>query len=513
MLRGNERRKEISLRATLGATRPRLIRQLLTESLLLSCLAGAAGIVVAWGALRWLPGLWPKAAPRLQSVDLNLTCLAFSLAVSLLTGLIFGLAPALGSSRVNLIPALQEGGRSMGSGRQRARDLLIFSEVILGMVLLIGAGLMARTFSRLLHVDPGFDPAHVLTFQTALPYVRYSKDQDRAHFVQQLGSKLAALPGVRAVGETSHLPFDDFPNWYSYYWPRGGTPQQQNATMADYRAISPGYLPSLGAAFVSGRNFSELDSITNHRVVIVDDSLAAETWPGANPIGQELNVEYFTNDAFARDWAEVVGVVKHIKYHSLTEHAQRQVYLPYAQSPRPWVAFAVRVAGRTESFVDPIRLQVTALDKDLPIAKLRSMNDYVAEATTKTRFVTSLAGSLASIALVLACIGIYGVTAYSVRQRRNEIGIRMALGAQRGDILRLVLRQSMAFVAAGIAVGALCSLPVTPLLSSLLFGIAPLDATTFITMPALLFAVALLACYVPARRATGMHPMLALRHE
>jgi putative ABC transport system permease protein len=315
------------------------------------------------------------------------------------------------------------------------------------------------------------------------------------------------------VGEASHLPFDDFPNWYSYYWSDRATPQEQNTTMADYRAISPGYFPSLGVALVYGRNFTELDSITSHRVAIVDDSLAARTWPGTNPVGQKLNIEYFANESFVRDWAEVVGVVKHIKYHSLMEHTRGQVYLPYVQSPRPWVAFTLRIAGRLEDSIGVIRHEVTGLDGDLPIAKLRAMDEYVAQARSKTRFVTSLATSLGVIALVLACIGIYGVTSFSVTQKRNEIGIRMALGAQRSDILGLVLRQSMAFVAAGIAAGVVCSLLLTPLLSSLLFGVGPLDRVTFITVSVLLFAVALLACYAPAHRAAGMHPMLALRHE
>jgi putative ABC transport system permease protein len=449
----------------------------------------------------------------MQSASLDLPSIAYTLALSVLTGLIFGLVPSLGASKAELVNALQEGGRSMDTGRQRVRNLLIFSEVMLGVVLLIGAGLMVRTFSRLLEADPGFDAAHVLTFQTTLPYVRYRNDQDRAKFVRELERRLFAVPQVQSVGETSHLPFDDFPNWYSYFWREGATPQEQNTTMADYRAISPEYFPSLGIALIYGRNFTELDSITNHRVAIVDDSLAKRTWPGTDPVGQRLNIEYFSNQDFVRDWTEVVGVVKHIKYQSLMEQGRGQVYLPYAQSPRPWVAFTLKIAGKTEDSVGLIRQEVAHVDPDLPIAKLRPMDDYVASARSQTRFVTALATSLGGIAVVLACIGIYGVISYSVAQKRSEIGVRMALGAQRPDILRLVLRQSMAFVTGGITVGVLCSLFLTPLLSGLLYGVRPLDSLTFTSVSIFLFAVALLASFVPAYRAACVHPMRVLRHE
>lgn len=511
--RANERKKEITLRSALGASRSRIVRQLLTESVLLSCLGGIAGISVAWAALSWLPAIWPNAAPRIQDVRLNFLGLGFTLTISIVTGLIFGLVPALGASKANPIAALNEGGRSMAASKPLFRNLLILSEVTLGVVLLIGAGLMVRTMSRLMLVDPGFRPNRILTFQIALPRVRYPKDQDRANFVQQIEKNLSALPGVQAVGETSHLPFDDFPNWYSYYSPEGATAEKQNTTMADYRAISPGFLRTMGVSEVAGRDFSDLDSITRHRVAIVDETVAQETWPNRNPIGQRLNIECYMNGGFVQDRAEVVGVVKHVSFQSLMKQVRGQIYLPYAQSPRPWLAFTVRTAAPPQTLVDPIRLAVAQMDKDLPASKFRTMDEYVAQARTKTRFVTSLAGALGGIALLLACIGIYGVTAYSVTQKRSEIGIRMALGAQPSAILRQVLRQTMIFVVPGIAAGVVLSLMLAPLLSSLLFEVGALDPTTFLTVSVFLFVVALVACYIPARRATAIAPLVALRHE
>lgn len=515
--RANERQKEITLRVALGAPKTRIIRQLLTESVLLSCLGGAVAMVVGWWALTWLAALRPEEITRLGPVGLNSTVLAFTSALSVVTGILFGLAPAVGATKLNLVQALKDGGdRTTAAAKQRTGSLLVVCEVALGFVILIGAGLMTRTLVGFLRVDPGFDSTHLLTFQLSLPDVRYPTPEKAVTFFRQLQKNLSVLPGVQSVSAVSHVPLaGDGANWYSYYWPEGTPKQEQNTVMADHRGILPGYFRSLGANLVAGRDFDEFDDSHHRHVVIVDDTLARQTWPNANPIGKTLNVENIEkgNFQFQRDWAEVVGVVRHIQNHSLTNAVRGQIYLPYPLAVRSHMAFTVRTTGAPEMLVGPVRREVTKLDKDLPVAQIVPMEDYVRQARSQTRFTTVLSGILAGIALLLACLGIYGVAVCSVLQRTREFGIRMALGGRASDILKLVLRQSMLPVILGSLIGLVLSFALTPLLSKLLFGVRPLDPATFATAFLVLCGSGLLACYLPARRATKVDPMEALRYE
>jgi predicted permease len=514
LARAGTRQREIALRSALGATRSRVVRQLLTESILLSLLGGAGGLVLGWWAMHWLLALRPRSLAAMQTVSFDFAVLGYAFVISLIAGILFGLVPATESSGGELVETLKAGGKGVVSGTGRLRNLLVITEVALGFVLLVGSGLLMRTFVRLLHVDTGFRAGHVLTFQITPPVPRYAEGEDRIRLLYQLTKNISALPGVESAGGVHRLPFDDYVNWYSYYWIEGAPLQGQNKLLADHRSITPGFFRTLGVPLVAGRDFDESDDSTRRRVVIVDELLAKRTWPDESAIGKKLNVEAqrFHGDFF-RTPADVVGVVKHIKYMQLTDDGRPQVYETYAQSPRELLAFTVRTTGEPEALVGAIRGELDKFDKDIPLSKVRPLAEYVRLARAANRFTMLLAGVMAILALVLASIGIYGVTSYSVSQRRNEIGVRMALGAQPRDILKLVLGQGMVSVILGISVGFTISWLLTPALSSLLFGVPPTDLPTFAAVAIFLSSVGLLACYVPARRAMRVDPIIALRYE
>jgi predicted permease len=515
LARASRRHRETALRAALGAPRSRIVRQLLTENLLLGAFGGLAAVGVGWALLKSLLALKPAAISRMGSIDLNAPVLAFTLGVSLLTGILFGLAPALGSAKINLIDVLKEGARNATLGRRRSGGLLVAGEVALGLLLLIGTGLMLRTFLAVLRVDPGFNANQAMTFQLALPGSLF-ESKTASKFVRDLRANLAAIPGVKSVGMVSHLPLSEGQgNWYSYYWREGAPAEEQNTVMADHRSTSPGYFQSIGATLVAGRDFTDLDDVDHPRVAIVDDLLAEKTWPNQDPLGKKLNIEDSPAGpfAFTTDLVEVVGVVRHVQYHSLTNNVRGQVYLPFPLAPRPQVSFVVRTATPPASLIGSIRQVVSKLNKDMPVSRAMPLADYVEAARSATRFVTLLSVGLAGTALLLACIGIYGVTGYSVAQRTPEIGVRMALGAQRWDVLRMVLRQSSTPIALGLATGLVLSFAVTPLLASLLFGIRPIDVWSIAGSIVVLCATGLAACYLPARRAMRVDPIAALRYE
>ncbi|HEV2297996.1 MAG TPA: ABC transporter permease [Candidatus Acidoferrales bacterium] len=506
LARAGNRERETIVRAALGATRGRIIRQLLTESVLLGFFGGLAAIAVGWAALRGLLALRPESLLRLGVIHLDPRAFAFTFVVALLTGILFGFAPALGASRIDLAAGLKSAGRNLSPAGQRSKFALILGEVTLSFALLTGTGLLVRTFISVLHVDPGFQPANVLSFTTL---------GGDYNFLHQLQQNLSALPGVESVSLVSHLPLDaSVGNWYDYYWPEGTPPDKQSTVMADDRSVLPGFFKTVGATMIEGRDFTDTDDAAHQHVAIVDDVLAQRTWPGQDPLGKKLHVSdspkgwYQFQDA----WVVVVGVVRHVQFHSLTVMVRPQVYFPYQLAPRP-VSFVLRSSAPLPGLMAPIRQEVAKLNKSVAIARFIPLSDLVVQARSQARFVTYLSGTLAALALFLSCIGIYGVTSYLVMSRTAEIGIRMALGAFPADVQKLVLFRGMAPVAAGCLIGIAMSLPLTPLLSALLFGVRPIDVPTFVAAAALLSVVGFFASYIPARRAMRVDPMIALRYE
>jgi putative ABC transport system permease protein len=516
LARAGNRSHETALRAALGAEKGRIVRQLLTENLLLGLLGGTAALGIGWAALKWILAMQPPGIYRLISVRLDGVVLAFTLLLSVLTGILFGLAPALVSARGDLLEILKESGKTTATARPWLRQLLIVSEVSLGCVLLVGTGLMIRTFARLLRVDPGFHPENVATFQVSFPWSKYGSATSINNFMRQFQANLATTPGTESVSAVSHLPLDEgLGNWYSYYWPEGAPVQQQNTVMADHRAVLPGYFRTIGATLLEGRDFTESDDAAHTHVAVVDDMLAADAWPGQSPIGKKLSIEDSPSGPFRfiRESVVVVGVVRHIQTHSLISSGRAQVYVPEPLAPRPATTFVVRTSAPMDVFAGYVKQEVKKLDKDMAIANLRPEEDYVDRARAETRFVTVLAGALAGLALIIVCIGIYGVTSYSVAQRNREIAIRLVLGAKFVDVRGMVLLQSGLPVAIGLLAGLILAAALTPLMAGLLFGVRPNDPLTFAAIALVLGTVGIAACYIPARRATNVDPIDALRCE
>jgi putative ABC transport system permease protein len=375
----------------------------------------------------------------------------------------------------------------------------------LGFVLLAGTGLLMRTFINILRVDPGFRAENVLSFQISTP--KY----EMLHVLQQ---RIAALAGVQSVSAVSQLPLVEAANWYANYWKEGASEEEQHTVMADHRSILPGYFSTIGATLLRGRDFTESDDAAHQRVAIIDDALARELWPNEDAIGKKLNVSDSPKGAyqFERDWAVVVGIVKHIQCHSLTVMVRPQIYLPYQLAPRP-VSIVILTAGAVPDLAASARAQVAVLNKEMAVSQVAPLTDYLARARSQSRFASLLAASLAAIALLLACIGIYGVLSYSVAQRTGEIGVRMAIGAKRSDVLRMVLGQGLTSAVLGLTAGLLLSLVLMPLLAGLLFGVTAADPVNYILICALVLTVSALAAFIPARHAVGIDPIVALRHE
>ena len=500
------RQRELTVRTAVGAERGRLVAQLVTESVLLGILGGAAGLALGWCFLRTFLARMPESLARLGPIHLDAVVLSFTFVAAVLTGVGFGLAPAVGASRVSLIANLRRAAHASAFQDARSRNVLITVEVCLGFALLAGAGLLTRTFVSVLRVDPGFRPENVVSFPVSS--TSYT-------FLHQLQENLRALPGTQSVSLVSHLPLDDsYPNWYDYYWPDGAPADKQITSMADHRAILPGYFQTIGAPLVAGRDFSDADDDTHQHVAIVDEDLARQLWPGESALGKKLNVSDSPAGPyeFQRDAVVVVGVVRHVQYHSLTLAVRPQVYLPFQLAPRP-VAFVLRTSAPVAAIADAVRKEAYKLNRGAAIGRVVPLAEFVERARSQTRFVTLLAGTLAAIALLLACVGIYGVTVQSISQRTREIGIRMAVGAVPSRILRLVMRQGMAPVLCGLGAGLGMSLALTPLLEGLLFGVKPGDPATFAVILAFLSATSALACYLAARRATRLDPLVALRYE
>ncbi|HEU5180083.1 MAG TPA: ABC transporter permease [Candidatus Polarisedimenticolia bacterium] len=509
LARGAGRRKEIAIRMAVGASRARLVRQFLTESVLLASLGGCLGLgMAAWG-VDLLVASAPAALPRLNEIRIDGWVLGFTAMVSLLTGLLFGLAPALQAGSADQNDSLKEGGRAGGGApRQRLRALLVVGEVAISLVLLIGAGLLVRSFLRVTGDDRGFDGSRVLTATLALPNASYSDTARQTAFYAQLVEKVGALPDVEAAGIVSHLPLGG-DNTNSGLLIEGKTFPDNEPPLADDRLVSPDYFRAMGIPILKGRGFTEHDDASAPQVALINETLARKFFPGEDPIGKRIGMNWKMEGL-----QEVVGVVKDVRHDGLDLPLFPTVYVPYRQAIDPGMTLVVRARNKDPlQLSGAVRAQVHAIDPNQPISSLRTMDEVASESVGPRRFSTTLFGAFAALALFLAALGIYGVIAYSVTQRTHEIGIRMALGARRRDVLRLVIGQGLQPVGIGVLAGLLAALPLTRLLSGLLFGVGATDPWTFAGIPLLLAGIGLLACYFPARRAAAVDPLTALRHE
>ncbi|HMB26932.1 MAG TPA: ABC transporter permease [Blastocatellia bacterium] len=514
LARAAGRQKEISIRAALGAGRLRLVRQLLAESLLLAGLGGAAGLLLAVWGVYLLVAFGPAELPRAGEVVVDMRALGFTFAVSLLTGIIFGLAPALQASRPDINETLKEGvrGAAGSAGHRRMRSLLVVSEIALSLVLLVGAGLLMRSFLKLQAVAPGFNPNNMLTMRVSLEGPSYEKAESRIAFYDQLLDKIKALPGVQSVGARYHIPLVPADNYANLaFVVEGRLSDPANRPTAYYNTVSPDLFRTMEIPVSKGRPFNEHDDQKAQKVIIINETLARRYFPGGDPIGKRISLK--DENPKEEDWATIVGMVKDTKPIALDEKPAPEMYMPFAQRPARSMALIIRTTNKPESVAAAVRRNVQALDRNQLAYGLRTFEGVMSEAVAKPRFRASLLGVFAAVALILAMVGVYGVMSYAVTQRTREIGIRMALGAEPRDARKMVMRQGAKLAAAGVAVGSVAAAALTWLIEGLLFDLRAADPATFVAAPLLLAGAALLACYIPARRATKVDPMVALRCE
>jgi len=512
LARAAARRREIAVRAALGAGRARIIRQLLTESLLLAALGGGLGLLLGYWALDVLLSFIPPTVPRLQEISLDAQVLLFTTLISMLTGALFGLIPALQASKVNLAEALKDAGRANSSGRGvRSHSLLVTAEVALAAVLLVGAVLMLQSFHRLLGVDPGFKPEGVATFEVSFPSVRYPDSGRRRQFIEQACARLSSLPGARSAGAISSLPLSGN-EWMEYLAVEGAPPAPRGKEpLAEDHAITPRYFETMGVSLISGRNFDATDVAGKPLVAIVNETLARQLFPAGNAVGKRIK-RVLQGD---QDWRTIVGVVRDVRGFALESQARLQLYIPYAEDPyHKMMAMVVRAdAEALPSLRGAMQQEFKRLDAAQPMANFRTMPEMIAKAVARPRFITLLLGLFAAAALMLTVVGLYGVVAYGVNQRTREIGIRMALGAQRENVLALVIGQGMGPALVGVAIGMVSAFGLMRLLAGQLYEIKATDPATFGIVALGLLFVSLAACYIPARRAAKINPIVALHNE
>jgi putative ABC transport system permease protein len=511
LARAASRQKEIAIRSALGANRMRIIRQLLTESILLSMLGGFLGLLLALWGMDLLVAVMPANLPRLKEIGLDSHVLSFTLIVSFLTGIIFGLVPALQASRTDLNESLKEGGRSSSEGirRNRVRSLLVVSQVALSLVLLVGAGLLIRSFTRLRDVNPGLDPHRVLTAVVALPDGKYHEEPQIAAFFEQALQHAATIPGLESVGAVSPLPLtgDMATNLLTV---EGQPPLAADERLTtNTRVIGGDYFRTMSIPLIRGRYLTEQDKRDAPRVVVINETLARKYFPGEDPIGKRIEVTATDNNM-----AEIVGIVGDVRHLSLDEESGPESYFSYQQIPSSYMNMVARSkSDNPASLASGLRQAVAQVDKDQPLSDVKTMEQLLADSLARRRFNMLLLGLFAAVALLLAAVGIFGVMNYSVTQRTHEIGIRMALGAQSRDVLRMIVGQGMILALIGVLIGLAASFALTRLMSSLLYGVTATDPLTFAAVALILSAVALLASFIPARRATRVDPIIALRYE
>src|SRR5262249_55814882 len=531
LARAASRRQEIAVRLALGATRLRLVRQLLTEGLMLALLGGGAGVLLAAWGIRMLLVI-PSHPSRYyipfhlspNQITLDGRVLVFTFALSLLAGVIFGLAPAFQSSRPDINTSLKGVGASVGAGlrRRHSRSLLVVAEIALSLMLLVGAGLMIKSFVRLQEVDPGFEPESVLTAEIGLPRAKYADGQKVAAFHDQLLERLATLPGVAAAGLGSSLPLSGTNADTSFFIDGQPKLEPRDRPHTHPRTISPDYFRAMGMRMVEGRVLTEQDHAQAPRVAIINETMARRFWPANTALGKHIALDFETMKFFpdrppqfdlAMGMREIVGVVRDVRHEGLETEPQPEMYIPDRQLPEREMNLVIRASVDPVSLAAAVRGAVSAIDQDQPVTNIKPMVKLFTDSVAKPRFNYLLFTIFAGVALLLSITGVYGVMSYAVAARTREMGIRLALGARGADLLKLVIRQGMKPVMAGVALGLAGAYGLTRLMATLLFDVSATDPAIFAGVAALLATIALLACYLPARRATKVDPVIALRHE
>lgn len=528
LARATTRQREIAVRTALGASRWRIIRQLLIESVILSLIGGSLGLLIARWGVDFILALSNNSIPRAQEIGIDWRVLVFTFVIAVLTGIIFGLIPAIQSSKLQLHETLKESGRSLTGGKNWARNTLVVSEVAMTLILLIGAGLLIRSFYQLQNVNPGFEYNHLFSFNVSLPEKKYSTEQQTTNFYQQLSQNLKNLPGVQYVGAASGLPLGNN-SWQTSFMVDGKPePPSGQFPLMEACLASPDYFRTMNIPLLKGRYFTDQDNrqhlegkdlskmdeeekfISGVNVIIIDTEFANRHWPDEEAVGQRIRVGHSENPVIAT----VVGVVGRVKMDGLDRDSNRvQGYFSFAQIPQQSMTLIVKSAIEPTQMINTARQQVLSLDPSQPIYGIRTMDEIFNESVAPQKLNLTLLVLFASIALILSLVGIYGVMSYSVTQRTHEIGIRMALGAKAGDVLKMVIGQGMRLTLIGVAIGLIGAFGLTRLMSSLLFGVKATDPLTFVIIALLLATVAFLACWLPARRATKVDPMIALRYE
>lgn len=524
--RAASRQKEVAIRSALGAGRLRLIRQLLTESILLGLVGGAIGLLLGYGGLRILPAFLPPPGgvseiPRTNLIGINTTVLAFTVGIAILTGIIFGMAPAFQFSKTNLSESLKESGRSSTGGMQSrfTRSFLAVAEVGLSLVLLIGAGTLIRSIHNLLASDPGFNPRNVLSMQIWLPESRYPGTIRTRAFFQQVIDRMRSLPGVVSASAANFLPLTGWTDFANFDIAGRPSPPPRQEFVAHYRIIDPQYFQTMQIPLLRGRYFANSDNGESQGVAMINQTLAKQYWPNQDPVGQQVRVHLqeaksvpwrpAANDA----WLTIVGTVGDIEEHEFVNRKMGELYLPYLQDPSRLMRIVLRTAGPSDALASAARQAVQSVDKNEPVTEVKSMEEFLSQSVSPQSLNTTLLTFFAALALILAAIGIYGVISYGVEQRTHEIGIRLALGAQPRDVVRLIVRQGVKLALIGIVMGLGAAYALIRTLSGSMFGIASLDPVSAALAVLLLFLVAFFACYIPARRATRVDPVQSLRYE
>ncbi len=522
LARSAARRREIAVRAALGAMRLRVLRQYLVESLMVALMGGVVGLLLAFWGTRVLIALGRQQIPRLVTIAVDQYVLLFLVAVSVTTGLAFGMLPAWKASAANVSDALKEGDRGTSDGlrRNRLRSLLVSSEFAFAVILLAGAGLMIRTFVALQSVDPGFDPHNVLSMVVGVQGTEQASAGHTGPFYQQALQKISTIPDVQSVSGINHLPLAGDQWGFPFHVQGRALERPGEAPVATFRAVFPGYFRTMRIPILSGRDVAEADNINTPDVVVINEYMAHRHWPGEDPIGKQIT---FDDGSKANpSWATVIGVVKNTVRSNWVAPVEEEVFVPYLQSrnymqnpsgPFAYLTLVVHTSRDAASLAPEVQTAIHSLDRNAPISEVQTMEQVVGKATGESRFYLTLLGAFACVALILAAVGIYGVMSYSVSRRIHEIGIRMALGAQRDDVLRLVVWQGVILAISGVAVGLAGALALTRLMSGLLYGTKPTDPVTYVVVVFVLCVVAIASSYIPARRAAKVDPMVALRYE